>query len=154
MKELKNGRSAAVKCDGLKLKDIIASKGFNPRDFAELLNYERSYFGKVFKKNVIGIRCVKLMEDKFGISPLSYGVISDDESARAISDLYAKAAIPKISTEEATIAPESPSIKDKILKKKEQRSANAEPIVVQLTVDPNQIKKIIKEAVMEAFEEL
>ena len=43
---------------------------------------------------------------------------------------------------------------NKILKKKEQRAANAEPIVVQFTVDPDQLKKLIKEAVMEAFEDL
>lgn len=65
MKELKNGRSKLVKCDGQVLKTIIVAKGFKPFELALLMGYDRTYFNKCIRTNTIGVKAVeKLIEYK------------------------------------------------------------------------------------------
>ena len=127
MKELKNGRSTIVRCNGKKLKEVMIQKGLDPHDVAETLHYSRSYFNKPFREGEIGVRCVTLLKENFSIDPASYGVATKRSSA-----------------------------KDKVIRKRERRNSSlvTSPIVLNVTIDPVQLRDLIKEAVMEAFEEL
>lgn len=130
MKELKNGRSRLVDCNGAELHNIILSRGFAPRDIAEVLGYSREYFNKVFRTNKIGVTCVKLLEERFGIDSSTYM----DSCSR--------------------LEPKTASIKDKIIRKRDKDRVAVQPIVLKAEIDPQQLKSLIKQAVLEAFEEL
>lgn len=140
MKELKNGRSSLIMCDGTKLREEITKRGFEHRDVAALLNYDRGYFNKVFRTNRIGIKCMHLLEERFGILPASYGVAGNT-------------GLHKPQKKASTSAN---SVKDLIISKRDKKTEEKSTIqlVMKAEIDPDQLKDLIKHAVLEAFEEL
>ena len=71
MKELKNGRSKLIKCDGQVLKTIIMAKGFKPFELALLMGYDRTYFNKCIRTNTIGVKAVEKLTE-YKILPSMY----------------------------------------------------------------------------------
>ena len=138
MKELKNGRSTLITCDGVKLKEVIIRRGFEPREVAARLEYSKSYFSKVFRTNKIGKTCVDLLKSKFDIDPGLYLPI-------------------KMEVSEGSGSVPTNTIKDIIINKRdEKKQQKAEPyqLILKAKIDPDQLKYLIKQAVLEAFEEL
>jgi hypothetical protein len=103
-----------------------------------MLDYDKTYFNKVNRNNMIGIKCVALLEERFGIVPDAYGVIDPRSTNLAIS------------------APRKSDVRDKIVRKRDNKQSNVTPIqiTVKAEIDPDQLKSLIKQAVLEAFEDL
>ena len=135
MKELKNGRSKLLDCNYDVLNNLILSRGFNPRDLAEMLGYERGYFTKVRSRGKIGLNCVNLLKVRYNILPQQYEVAGYQE----------------IETQSQI---DSSQVKKKILDKVNKPESKAESIVLKITVDTDQLKQIVKQAVIEAFNSL
>lgn len=71
MKELKNGRSKLVKCDGQVLKTIILAKGFYPSELGKFMGYDRTYLNKCIRTNTIGVKAVEKLRE-YKIMPAMY----------------------------------------------------------------------------------
>ena len=135
MKEIKNGRSKLVSCDAVALKTLITSKGFTPTQLAKLLDYQPGYFSKTFSKKKIGVNCARLLYEKIGIKPEQYGVFGID---------FDDTAVPR---------KKKLTAKEKVIQKKSNKPS-ASTITIQLQVDAKDLKELIKEAVLEAFDEI
>ena len=132
---LKNGRSAVVACDGQMLMNIIRARGFEARELSEMMGYEKSYFGKVLERNKIGTKAAKMLDEQFGIKPQQYGAAIEGKVEVLPVKRFHK------SVEE--------------VKKSDAVSATPSGLIeVKVSVDMEQIKALIKQAVKEAYEEL
>ena len=133
--ELKNGRSAVIACDGQLLINVIKARGFKPNDLAAMMNYSNGYFQKCVARGNIGTKAAKMLDEQFGIKPQQYGAVIEGK----VEVLPVKRL--RKSVEEA--------------KKSDAVSvASSGLIEVKVSVDMEQIKALIKQAVKEAYEEL
>lgn len=130
VKQLKNGRSERIHCDGEHLRSIIVDRGYIPSELAESIGYHESYFSTVFRTNMISKRCVILLRDKASIMPIDY--IRDNN---------------KLTYDE---------IASKMIKAIEpvQLAKSEDTITLKIEVDVKQLTHIIKEAVTDAFNQL
>lgn len=158
MKELKNGRSKLVKCDGQVLKTIIIAKGFKPFELALLMGYDRTYFNKCIRTNTIGVKAVEKLTE-YKILPSMYDAELEPTEKRKVLKNAKEKSDGKIGdwTESKTIAKkilEEPVTR--LNEKSPAELAMEEPGVVkiELTLDMVKLKAIVKQAVKEAYEEL
>lgn len=133
MKELVNGRSKVLDCNYEVLKNIIISRGFTPRELAKAIGYDRSYFSKVAHANKIGITCVRLLKTQYNILPQQYEVVGYEDTEVPVKPTYTK---------------------QKVLAKLNKPEPKTESIVLKITVDADQLKQLVKQAVLEAFNSL
>lgn len=169
MKELKNGRSKLVKCDGQVLKTIIIAKGFKPFELALLMGYDRTYFNKCIRTNTIGVKAVEKLTE-YKILPSMYDAELEPTEKRKVLKNAKEKVDCKIGdwTESKTIAKkvlEEPVTGldnveafdyDYASKVSPAELAMDEPgvVKVEFTLDIVKLKAIIKAAVKEAYEEL
>lgn len=163
MKELKNGRSKLVKCDGQVLKTIIMAKGFKPFELAMLMGYDRTYFNKCIRTNTIGVKAVEKLTE-YKILPSMYDAELEPTEKREVLKNAKEKSEGKFRdwTESKTIAKkvlEDPVTGLESVKAEEKspvEKAVEEPGVVKLefTIDIVKLKAIVKAAVKEAYEEL
>lgn len=136
IKELKNGRSELLSFNTAKLESIFERRGFTLRQVSAMLEYNPGYLTKCIKAGKIGVTCVELLATRLGIAPSEYEVEGYKKSAKKIAEKPAE------------------SVKDKVLKKIEKKEEPVKPIVLQVQIDPSQLKDLIKEAVLDAFNSL
>lgn len=163
MKELKNGRSKLVKCDGQVLKTIILAKGFKPFELATLMGYDRTYFNKCIRTNTIGVKAVEKLTE-YKILPSMYDAELEPTEKREVLKNAKEKRDGKIGdwTESKTIAkkvleePVTGLESVKVEEKSPVEKAIDEPGVVKIefTIDIVKLKAIVKQAVKEAYEEL
>lgn len=165
MKELKNGRSKLVKCDGQVLKTIIVAKGFKPFELALLMGYDRTYFNKCIRTNTIGVKAVeKLIEYK--ILPSMYDAELEPTEKREVLKNAKEKVDGKKVLEEPVTGIESDNVINSLKRNSgrypwgEEKSP-AEKVIdepgvvkIELTLDMVKLKAIVKAAVKEAYEEL
>ena len=163
MKELKNGRSKLVKCDGQVLKTIIMAKGFKPFELALLMGYDRTYFNKCIRTNTIGVKAVEKLTE-YKILPSMYDAELEPTEKREVlknakekvggkfRDWTSLKTLAKEVLEDPVTGLESVKTEEKSPVEK----AVEEPGVVKLefTIDIVKLKAIVKAAVKEAYEEL
>lgn len=136
MKELKNGRSELLSFNTKKLESILEQRSFTPRQVSVMLDYNPCYLTKCIKVGKIGLTCVELLATRLGIAPSEYEVEGYKKPAKK----------PSTKTTE--------SVKEKVLKKIEKREDEQKPIILQVQIDPSQLKDLIKEAVLDVFNSL
>lgn len=163
MKELKNGRSKLVKCDGQVLKTIIMAKGFKPFELATLMGYDRTYFNKCIRTNTIGVKAVEKLTE-YKILPSMYDAELEPTEKREVLKNAKEKSEGKIGdwTESKTIAkkvleePVTGIDYDYASKVSPAELAMEEPgvVKVEFSLDIVKLKAIIKAAVKEAYEEL
>ena len=134
MKELKNGRSEMLPCNIEVLRDIFGKAGYDPHDIAEDLGYNKTYFNKVWARKSIGRTCVSLLAERYNIQPEQYGVVG----------YYKDAAQEFVRT----------SVKKAKVLEMLGKGENKDKIELTVMLDRDILKKLIKEAVLEAFDEL
>lgn len=166
MKELKNGRSKLVKCDGQVLKTIIVAKGFKPFELATLMGYDRTYFNKCIRTNTIGVKAVEKLTE-YKILPSMYDAELEPTEKREVLKNAKEKVDGKKVLEEPVTGLESDQV-DNSLKRNSGRypwdaeekspveKAVEEPGVVKLefTIDILKLKAIVKQAVKEAYDEI
>lgn len=157
-RQLKNGRSKLVKCDGQVLKTIIIAKGFKPFELALLMGYDRTYFNKCIRTNTIGVKAVEKLTE-YKILPSMYDAELEPTEKRKVLKNAKEKVDGKIGdwTESKTIAKkvlEEPVTR--LNEKSPAELAMEEPgvVKVEFTLDIVKLKAIIKAAVKEAYEEL
>lgn len=162
-RQLKNGRSKLVKCDGQVLKTIILAKGFKPFELAMLMGYDRTYFNKCIRTNTIGVKAVEKLTE-YKILPSMYDAELEPTEKREVLKNAKEKRDSKIGdwTESKTIAKkvlEEPVTRldyDYASKVSPAEMAMEEPgvVKVEFSLDIVKLKAIIKAAVKEAYEEL
>lgn len=152
MKELKNGRSKLVKCDGQVLKTIILAKGFKPFELGMLMGYDRTYFNKCIRTNTIGVKAVEKLKE-YKILPSMYD--ADMETTLKSKDPVTVAEVFDSLPEKAKEEVYS-EVEKAVEEKSPAEKAMEEPGVVkiEMTLDMVKLKAIVKQAVKEAYEEL
>lgn len=178
MKELKNGRSKLVKCDGQVLKTIILAKGFKPFELGMLMGYDRTYFNKCIRTNTIGVKAVEKLRE-YKIMPAMYDAdmettvkSKDPVTVAEVFDSLPEKAKEEVYEQAEQTVDEANNKKDWLnydsVKKSSGRypwgtdekspaeKAMEEPgvIKVEFTLDIVKLKAIIKQAVKEAYNEL
>lgn len=86
MKELKNGRSGLLACDGELLKNVIKANGYTPTQLAELMNYGSGYFTRCIRKNTIGKNAVEKLKE-YKIMPAQYRAESIESLQKTVKRL-------------------------------------------------------------------
>lgn len=157
-RQLKNGRSKLVKCDGQVLKTIIMAKGFKPFELAVLMGYDRTYFNKCIRTNTIGVKAVEKLTE-YKILPSMYDAELEPTEKREVLKSAKEKRDSKIGdwTESKTLAKkvlENPVTG--LNEKSPAELAMEEPgvVKVEFSLDIVKLKAIIKAAVKEAYEEL
>lgn len=139
---LKNGRSGVVACNGQMLINLIYKIGFEPRELSVRLGYEKSYFGKVLERNKIGTKAAKMLDEQFGIKPQQYGAAIEGK----VEVLPVKRGRKK--NENISDIIESPRIKPVV------DNIDTGVIVLKVELDAAQLFSMVKQAVIEAFNNL
>lgn len=148
MKELKNGRSRLVDFNKDAFVTVVSAKGFGMTELSKVLDYTPNYFNKCIRTGKIGLNAMQLLNSKFGIKPEMY------------SDLNVNDLPEKIVVKKKKVAKPAKPAKAKVLEKiaAKKKANTPEPannmITVQVSLDSDQLKALIKEAVIEAFESL
>ena len=181
MKELKNGRSGLMSCDGELLKNVIKVNGYTPKQLAELMNYNSGYFTRCIRNNSIGKNAVEKLKE-YKIMPAQYRAESMESLQKKVQRLKEEKEIAvaggleeserrfneKLNAFEVNNKKYDGEIMKEIEKKNSGRypwgesekspveKAMEEPGVVKLefTIDIIKLKAIVKQAVKEAYDEI
>lgn len=135
MKVLPNGRSRVLSCNYGVLERIIISRGFNLKGLAETLGYDKGYFAKVRSRGKIGETCVRLLKEQYNILPQQYEVEGYVDAPTEIASNAKQKVLKK-------------------LKKAEDSNTLKMKVSMELTLDREELSQLIKEAVLEVFNNL
>lgn len=150
MKELKNGRSRLVDFNKDAFVTVVSAKGFGMSELSKVLEYTPNYFNKCLRNGKIGVNAMHLLNSKLGIKPEMYSDLN-------VNDLPKQIVVKKKKQKEAQpVKTPREIVQEKIAAKK--KAVTTEPstsmITVQVSLNSEQLRELIKEAVLDAFDSL
>lgn len=149
MKELKNGRSRLVDFNKDAFVTVVSGKGFGMTELSRLLEYTPNYFNKCLRTGKMGVNAMNILNSKLGIKPEMYSSLS-------VSDLPERIIVTPKKKEVKTAKTAKELVKEKIEARKKEpiTELSTSMITVQVSLDSEQLKDLIKEAVLDAFNSL
>lgn len=147
MKVYRNGRSPYFEIDGRRLQECFdtfpKTQGKNRQELSLKLNYTSGYLSRAIRENRVSERAAALIQVAYDIKPSDY--------VKGWNDKFSTSEAPLRVTDQGRAAA---SVKTVIQEKVAQAKQATQDVTFKVTVDAGALKKLVREAVLEAFEAL
>jgi len=144
MRVYRNGRSKLVDIDGIRLEQLLnqstKTRKYTKAELSRKLNYQGGYLSRAVSHNRISTKAATLVENVYDIKLDDY---VKGWNANSTPSLWV--------TDQGRAAADAKTVIQEKVARTKQVTQN---VTFQVTVDANVLKKLIREAVLEAFETL